>query len=165
MKILLVDDNEEALRSLEELLSPPHTVVSALGGASGLEFSEAEDFDLVVTDYRMPDVTGVELLVRLRAKQPDMRVIFVTGYADVDNAIDALNEGAYAFFRKPLNVPHFMEVVQRVASELAGDAVACTHCAVLQRRHERLEAAYGSLVELVQRRSMDRAQRAERQGR
>ena len=113
--ILLVDDDSNAIQSLGDLLrSEGFHVLKANDGASGLKVLEKNPVDLVITDERMPDLTGIELLRILRQTNPLMPVIFLTGYGTVELAVQAMKDGAYHFFEKPVdvNLEPFLNVIK-----------------------------------------------------
>ena len=100
--ILVVDDEPEMLFSLRNLLRREFEVYTAGSGAEGMRVLEEHEVHLVMTDQRMPEMTGVELLNRVKSEHPGaMRLIF-TGYADIKAVIDAINQGSvFRFVTKP----------------------------------------------------------------
>src|SRR5947207_5136549 len=91
--ILVVDDEPEMLFSVRNLLRREFDVHTAASGAEGIKILQEHVIHLVMTDQRMPEMTGVELLQRVKNELPGaMRLIF-TGYADVKAVIDAINQG------------------------------------------------------------------------
>lgn len=100
--ILVVDDEPEMLFSLRNLLRREFEVYTAASGAEGMKILEEHEVHLVMTDQRMPEMTGVELLNRVKCEHPGaMRLIF-TGYADIKAVIDAINQGnVFRFVTKP----------------------------------------------------------------
>lgn len=74
-------------------------------------------YDTVLTDIKMPELDGLEVLEEVRSQDPEARVIIMTGYADLENAIAAINSGAYAFFRKPLQMDEMKKCLQRIERE------------------------------------------------
>ncbi len=80
-----------------------YKVIGLDRGASALEIIQKSPFDAVITDIRLPDVGGLEILELAKEINPDAAVIMMTGYASVETAIDAVNQGAYAYFVKPVN--------------------------------------------------------------
>lgn len=103
--ILLVDDDPNAIMALGDFLrSEGFHIHEACDGASGLKILEENPVDLVITDERMPDLTGIELLRSLRQTNPLIPVIFLTGYGTVELAVLAMKNGAYHFFEKPLDL-------------------------------------------------------------
>ncbi len=112
-KVLVVDD-EEIIRSLFRKTFNGMDVEfsEASDGAKAMEIIEREDFDLVITDVRMPEVNGVDLLRRVKMKAPLTEVIVITGYANESAAIEAVRLGAYDFIKKPFDS---VQKVTRVA--------------------------------------------------
>jgi response regulator RpfG family c-di-GMP phosphodiesterase len=100
--ILVVDDEPEMLFSLRNLLRREFEVYTAASGAEGMKVLQEHEVHLVMTDQRMPEMTGVELLNRVKSEHPGaMRLIF-TGYADIKAIIDAINQGnVFRYVTKP----------------------------------------------------------------
>jgi len=139
-KVLLVDDEFEVLAVLEALLEDDFEVETALGGTEALEILEAQpDWDLVITDQRMPGMTGVELLAIIAERWPDLYRIVLTAYSDVDPIVAAINEGSVdRFALKPWDPDALREQVaaglvertQRVAMRQVASAMAQRHQAM-----------------------------------
>ena len=105
------------LDSLEAILAAEFRVLRADGGPAALEILAAEDVAVIVTDYRMPGMTGVELLRRSQTHRPDALRIVLTAFTDVDSLMDAINTGRiYHFVAKPWD-PHALLLVVRHAAE------------------------------------------------
>ncbi len=114
-RILLVDDNSNGLSArkcvLEEL---GHRVIGASSGASALEEFESHKFDLVVTDYRMPRMNGIELIARLRELSPDLPIVLISGFVDALGLSEA-STGADVVIQKSANeVSHLVRSVNRL---------------------------------------------------
>lgn len=93
-KILIVDDDEKLLKSFERVLGQRFATLTAGDGEAGLRaLAERGPVSLVISDYRMPGMNGVEFLARVREMSPDTVRIMLTGYADAETAITAVNEG------------------------------------------------------------------------
>lgn len=104
-KVLLVDDNNGQRITLESvLLKAGFQVSSADSGTAALELARSENFAAALLDIKMPDITGIEVLKEIKIINPDTTVIMMTGYAESDFAIDALNAGAAAYVLKPANI-------------------------------------------------------------
>ena len=101
--ILLVDAEAGIIASLKRVLSEIDAeILSALSGEEGLKLLSEQDVDLIISDQRMPNMTGTEFLAQSRESQPDAVRILLTGYADIDAVVGAINEGAIAYyFNKP----------------------------------------------------------------
>jgi diguanylate cyclase (GGDEF)-like protein len=101
--LLLVDDEEHILASLRRLLRRDgYTIVTACGAAEGLQRLAEGEVDVIVSDQRMPGMTGVEFLRRAKELYPDSIRMVLSGYTELQSIIDAINEGAiYKFLTKP----------------------------------------------------------------
>lgn len=103
-KIMIVDDEPANLRLLERLFRNEHTVVTAESGAEALKALEQHDVALLITDQRMPGMTGIELVERTAPLRPHMVRIILTGYTDVESLVEAINGGhVYKYVTKPWN--------------------------------------------------------------
>ncbi len=104
-KTVLVVDDDESLRRVVEynLQEEGHRVLTAVDGPEGWRQFQAEAVDLVLTDVRMPEMDGIELLTRLKAMQPDLPVIMLTAHGTIDSAVDAMKLGAFDYLTKPFN--------------------------------------------------------------
>ena len=101
-KILVVDDEPENLRVLERLLREEYGVLTAESGGQALRLLEQHDIALLITDQRMPGMTGIELLKETVPLRPHMVRILLTGYTDVNALIEAVNCGCvYRYMTKP----------------------------------------------------------------
>jgi len=102
-KILFVDDDPKVLNAIDRQLSDDFEMYTADGPSAALKALEDDGpFDVVVSDMRMPEMTGVEMLKHVRHTHPDTVRIMLTGYADLDSTIDAVNEGnIFRFLSKP----------------------------------------------------------------
>jgi two-component system NtrC family response regulator/two-component system response regulator AtoC len=114
IRLLIVDD-EEAYRNLlsERFSMIGNTVKLAAAGEAALEKIKAEPFDVGIFDLRMPGMDGMELFRKCRRYQPHMEIIFLTGQATVDVAIEAMKLGAYDFLTKPCQLSELQVVVQK----------------------------------------------------
>ncbi len=102
-KILVVDDEEANRVTLDRILRREGwSVIQAPDGRTGLELLREEGADVVVTDFKMPGMTGLELLRAVKAVAPDVEVLVMTAYGTVEVAVEAMKEGAYDFVTKPL---------------------------------------------------------------
>jgi len=103
--ILCVDDEENILNSLRRLLRKEgYRLLTALSGAEGLKLLEENDVHLVISDQRMPEISGTEFLARVKDEYPDAIRIVLTGYTEVDSITESINKGhIYKFLLKPWN--------------------------------------------------------------
>src|SRR5438445_7413122 len=115
--VLVVDDESDVVASVKDLLRLDYKVLGTSRAAEALEIVDREPVDVVMTDQRMPGITGVELLEQVRAKNPDAMRLLFTGYADIRAVIDAINRGnVYRYITKPWD-PDELQAVVRDAVE------------------------------------------------
>ncbi|MCL5062783.1 MAG: response regulator [Nitrospiraceae bacterium] len=105
VKILFVDDEENVLTAVKRVfMDAGYTILTALSGKEALKILEENDVQVIVSDYRMPDMNGIELLKVVRKQREDIIRIILSGYADLNALITAVNEGhIYKFIPKPWN--------------------------------------------------------------
>ena len=116
--ILLVDDEAITLSNLTHVLKREgYEVTACKNGEAGLAALRQHDFDLVLTDLKMPGVDGMELLREVHSRFPEVPVIMITGHASLDSAVEAMKAGAYHYLAKPFRLAEAREVV-RAALEL-----------------------------------------------
>ena len=119
MRLLFIDDDLDCLRGLSNALKfTTHSFQLYSDPFEGFKAYEEGDFDVVITDYKMPGMNGIEILQAVREKDPNACVILLTGFADIENAIAAVNYGAYAFFRKPMDIEDFMGTLEKIENEI-----------------------------------------------
>ncbi len=114
--ILLVDDEPANLRVLTELLESDYQILTANNGEKALEIITDNSYtiDLIVSDQRMPSMTGVELFKKVVSLAPFTKRIILTGFTDIDEIIEAINEGnIYKFLTKPVDPQNFQVTVKR----------------------------------------------------
>ncbi len=113
MKILLIDDEPSVRETLgEHLEEEGHQVRTVGGGEAGLFLLEESPADLVITDLKMPGISGLEVLRRVRERWPATEVVLITGYGTIDDAVEALREGAYDFLLKPVRLAQLDLVIR-----------------------------------------------------
>ena len=120
-RILIVDDEKSVLTSLEaslERLGPGLTVVTAADGLTAKDHIQTQTFDLVVTDYNMPGLNGLELLEVTRLVQPEARVILMTGDVGGDLEARAQRLHAYCYLPKPFKVDVFRQVIREALDDI-----------------------------------------------
>ncbi len=101
--ILMVDDEPNVLKAFQRALrKEPFTLFTAASGAEGLKLLEARDVSLIISDYNMPQMNGLEFLKNVKADYPHILGIMLTGQAEIEIAVKAINEaGVYKFIQKP----------------------------------------------------------------
>ena len=113
--ILIVDDEEQVREILSRHLEcPEYRIHTADGVIQGLEILDAEKIDVVISDYKMPGLSGTEFLTLVKNKYPNTGRILITAYGDLEMAIKAINSGEiYRFFTKPCNFAELSVAVRQ----------------------------------------------------
>ncbi|EPF30651.1 hypothetical protein HMPREF9194_00970 [Treponema maltophilum ATCC 51939] len=112
--ILIIDDEKNIREGLGAALEMEgYKIALASDGKAGLERLVKGDIDLVITDLRMPEVSGEHVLAKVTAENPGVPVIVLTGHGSIDSAVDAMRNGAYDFLTKPLNLDQLVLIVKR----------------------------------------------------
>lgn len=114
-KILIVEDEKAISGVLHSILSdelPDYQFEMAEDGLEGFKFIEKEDFALVISDIKMPKISGTELLKQSLALKPESTFIMISGHADIDTAVGCLREGAYDFISKPIDINRLITSVK-----------------------------------------------------
>ncbi len=113
--LLVVDDEEIARTNLEYILRKEgHQVSTAANGAEALEKVKAQNFDVIVTDLKMDQMDGLQLLENVKRVSPHSEVIMVTGFATVSTAVDALKKGAAHYLSKPIKLEELRQTVREL---------------------------------------------------
>jgi DNA-binding NtrC family response regulator len=119
IKLLVVDDEAIVGKRLKPSLEKHGYDVETLGnGRSAIERIGEKDFDIIITDVRMDDVDGMQILEHVMAKSPFTKVIIITGYATVELAREALVKGAFDFIAKPFKPSDLRVIIEKAEKEL-----------------------------------------------
>lgn len=102
-RVLVVDDENGPRQALRMLLKEDYEVLLASSVRAAMTLLESEHVDLIITDIRMPDLTGIDLLRYVRRQHQDVQVIILTGYGQLDTAMEAIEHGAFAYLEKPFD--------------------------------------------------------------
>jgi response regulator RpfG family c-di-GMP phosphodiesterase len=118
LRVLAVDDNSSLLRFLVSAFTANSCAVTPAPTAErALELIETEDFDLVVSDIKMPGLTGLDLLRAVKGRQPATPVVLITGAPSVNSAVFGLRHGAYDYLPKPFSIKEVQQLVERVRAD------------------------------------------------
>jgi two-component system response regulator PilR (NtrC family) len=119
MASVLIVDDERSMRDFLKILlkKEGHEVTVAENGATALATLSKLEFDVVVTDIRMPGMTGIELLESIKEGSPDLPVIMITAFASPDDAVLAMKNGAFDYISKPFNVDEIKSVIESATSK------------------------------------------------
>lgn len=164
--LLCVDDEANILSALKRLFRPTgYRVLTAEGGAAALAILEAEadGVDLVISDMRMPGMDGAEFLAQVRQRWPGVVRILLTGYADVESTIAAINEGQiYRYISKPWNDGDVLITTREALERQALEREKLRLEALTARQNEELKALNASLEDKVKARTAELQQAHER---
>ena len=118
-KILIVDDERAIRSSLKEILEDEGWLVEvAPDGPTALKMAEADHFQVVLCDIKMPGMDGIEVLSQLHASDPDTAVVMMTGHGDIDTAVDCIRKGAYDFLVKPLDLNRILLTIRNAVDKV-----------------------------------------------
>ncbi len=116
IRALIVDNDEAHAETMADSLSRVgYACTVATTGAQGAEYLEKDSFEIVVSDLKMPDVGGLEILAKCKEVLPDAEVILVTGHGTIQSAVEAMQQGAFNYLLKPLDLKQLRAVVDNAA--------------------------------------------------
>jgi DNA-binding response OmpR family regulator len=119
-RILLVDDDPHFLRVLTRILAAENFLVTPAGGAcDALQLVKSAQFDLIISDLRMPDCDGLSFIETLRQSGNNVPVIILTAYGEVDTYLAAMNAGASEYLTKPMGSDELLRIVRSYLSSRA----------------------------------------------
>lgn len=119
--ILVVDDEESSRIGLSKILDKSgYNVLTAKNGVDALKKLKKCPCDLVITDMKMPQMGGIKLLKEIKLVNPDVGVIIVTAYGEVDSYLEAMNLGAFEYLNKPIKVDELKRVITKTLAQTTG---------------------------------------------
>src|SRR6266436_5981376 len=140
--ILIVDDEQPNLTVLRNFLEAGYRIHDAQGGAQALQIARAIDLDVVITDQRMPEMTGVELLEQIRDLKPDVAGIVLTGFTDPPALISAINRArVFRFLKKPWQPDDILEAVRQASEHVYQTRAIRRLVGLLAKRTDELDAS------------------------
>lgn len=117
-KILVIDDETVVREGLRRILEGKgYRVETCVNGHQGLERMQETEFDLVISDLKMPGMSGLEVLKTIKILQPEVPVIIITGFSTVDNAVDAMKKGAFDYIAKPFTPDQITAKVEEALAQ------------------------------------------------
>jgi signal transduction histidine kinase len=118
-KILVIEDEAEVRESYKDMFALfGYEVEAVSNGREGLSLINKKDYDVVVTDLNMPEMDGLEVLRYIKKRKPFVEVIVITGFATLENAIQAMKVGAYDYFTKPVDIDHVRIVLSKCIQQI-----------------------------------------------
>lgn len=117
-KVLLVDDEEDFVNILaERMRTRGMNVSSTTSPLEAIKKVEEESYDAIVLDLMMPEMDGLETLVKIKEKNPDIQVILLTGHATIEKGIQAMKLGAMDFLEKPIDMKSLSEKIKKAQAQ------------------------------------------------
>jgi two-component system response regulator HydG len=119
LRVLIIDDEEAHAEAVAESLErQDYQCIVATTGSAGARKIAEEDWDVILTDLKMPDMDGLEIVRTAKREQPDAEVVVITGQGDVKTAVEAMQRGAVNYLQKPVNLAELRAVVEKAAERL-----------------------------------------------
>jgi FixJ family two-component response regulator len=151
IRLALIDDDEAVLDALRHYLARQEIKTFCFNAAK--EFLAAIDhqarFDCVVSDVRMPGMSGLDLVHHLNKRSYSRPIVLITGHGDVDMAVNAVKNGAFDFIEKPFDEARLLASIRRAVEEGRQSESAATELEELQSRFKALSARQRQVMELV----------------
>ncbi len=121
LEILILDDEPLVGRRLKPVLEREYHVEIFVDPKEALARMQEKKFDIVVTDIRMEDLDGLQVLENVRARSPETKVIMITGYATIEAAREAVAKGAFDFIAKPFRIGTIRDIIMKAAQALENE--------------------------------------------
>jgi response regulator RpfG family c-di-GMP phosphodiesterase len=148
--LLVVDDEPEVCDSVYHLLHRKYRVLRAHGAAEAVQLLSQHAVEIIMTDQRMPDITGVEMLQKIKSQYPEAIRILFTGYADINSVIAAINQGhVYRYLSKPWQPEELEAAMADAAAEYRRMVQQAQELAKCKERIAQLERENQLLRELL----------------
>src|SRR5215470_17378084 len=114
IKVLVIDDDPAMLGLAKfHLLEKSYEVVTASTGEEGIQLVRKTGFDLVLTDFNLPDLDGIELVKLIKEASPETEIIMITGYGSVSRAVEAIRAGAFYYIEKPIEFDELLILIEK----------------------------------------------------
>jgi signal transduction histidine kinase len=140
--VLLVDDEREHVRALAAILRQEFRVLTAFSGREAIGILDREPVHVILSDQRMPDMSGVEFLARAKSQQPDAVRLLCTGFTDINDAISAINDGhVFRYLTKPITATQLQATLREACERYDVYAERKQLLVQLQRKNDELERA------------------------
>jgi DNA-binding NtrC family response regulator len=116
LNILVVDDEQSQRLILSGYLKQKgYNIFEASSGIEALKITDSNLIDIVLSDFKMPDMNGIELLIKLKGKNPEIAVVIITAFATIENAVKAMKEGAFDYLTKPVDLDDLEFIIKRIS--------------------------------------------------
>ena len=149
--LLIVDDEPNVCDSVHDLLRREFRVLKANSGEEGYRLMQQEEVHIVMSDQRMPQITGVELLTKVKSRYPQAIRMLFTGFADLESIVAAINQGhVFQFLKKPWQPEELEAAVRQAAAEFDRLSVAAEERDRLHSLIENLQTRVSALEHQIQ---------------
>lgn len=150
MRLLIVDDDKDALADITSALEPAkYELVYTTDPLEAFQLYKQRSCDVVITDQRMPGMTGLELLKLIKEHDAEAKVILITAYGDLNTAVAAINKHAYAFFGKPVDFSELIQTLRTIEKECREYQKTHVDYGKLKDENDKLKQAYQELLNFV----------------
>jgi len=156
-RILVIEDDPDGLRSVQEAIAEAgHTVATAARGRTGLDLFRDGEFDVVLTDLKLPDIDGLDVLAAVNSAAPGVPVLIMTAYGSVETAVKALKSGAYDYMVKPLDLDDVQVRIGRAVetSRLRAEVASIHHELASRYTASAMVAGSPAMQEVIRRIAM-----------
>jgi DNA-binding NtrC family response regulator len=152
-KILIIDDDLNIRKTLSDILNiKGYETFTVSNGTEGADFLKRSPVNLVIIDLGLPDISGLEVLSRVKADNPFIEAIILTGNASLDSAIEATNKGAFSYLLKPYDMEQLMLHIRRAIEKQEAQQIITRHNIELKRINAQLNESNRELTkEIVER--------------
>jgi two-component system cell cycle response regulator len=143
ISILIIDDDPNLRKTLSDILrAKGYEVHAAKDGTEGLALLKQQAIHLALVDLRLPDISGLEILNRIKSDHPSTEAIILTGNATLDSAIEATNRGAFSYLQKPYEIDQLLLHIRRAMEKQQSEKKILAQSMELQKLNEELKALY-----------------------
>ncbi len=149
-KLLIVDDDSNTLTALNNILKAngEYDISMVQRGNDAIEYVRHSFCDLVITDLKLPDIDGIEVLENIKKINPSIEVIMLTAYASVETSVRAINQGAYSYILKPYDIDNLKIIIRRAVEKQKLDELNRELVKDLQDSNEQLRKNFKQMKEL-----------------
>lgn len=120
-RLMVVDDEPIVCKRLKQIMEKAgHEVAVFSDGRRAIEELEGKPYDIIVTDLKMEGIDGMTILETAKKKNPETKVIMITGFAEIETAKEAFKKGVFDFISKPVEVETIKQVINRAKQEICG---------------------------------------------
>jgi two-component system response regulator (stage 0 sporulation protein F) len=116
-KILIVDDDSDIVKIITAMLEGKNwKTFTALSGEEALKLVSSKRPDVVLLDIMMPKMSGIEVLKKIKEIEPEVRIIMITAFGDVESYLDSMELGAFEYINKPFGTKELLQMIEKVAA-------------------------------------------------